>query len=82
MKRGIPIRTNCAPLTTIFFIIPIKVDKDKIVRSNCKVIEHVLPIHDDLADFNRKKFEDYAKEIYLSQLITEKANKSDDLANT
>ena len=36
---------------------------------------------DDLIVFNNKKFGDYVKEIYLSQLTVEKANTSDDLAN-
>ena len=36
---------------------------------------------DDLIVFNNKKFGDYVKDIYLSQLTVEKANTSDDLAN-
>ena len=36
---------------------------------------------DDLIVFNNKKFLDYLKEIYLSQLTVEKANKSDHLAD-
>ena len=36
---------------------------------------------DDLILFNNKKFGDYVKEIYPSQLTVEKANTSDDLAN-
>ena len=36
---------------------------------------------DDLIVFNKKKFLDYLKEIYPSQLTVEKANKSDHLAN-
>ena len=36
---------------------------------------------DDLIVFNNKKLGDYVKEIYPSQLIVEKANISDDLAN-
>ena len=35
---------------------------------------------DDLIVFNNKKFGDYVKEIYPSQLTVEKANTSDDLA--
>ena len=35
----------------------------------------------DLIVFNNKKFGDYVKEIYPSQLTVEKANTSDDLAN-
>ena len=36
---------------------------------------------DDFIVFNNKKFGDYVKEIYPSQLTIEKANTSDDLAN-
>ena len=36
---------------------------------------------DDLIVFNNKKFGDYVKEIYPSQLTVEKANTSDDPAN-
>ena len=35
----------------------------------------------DLIVFSNKKFVDYVKEIYSSQLTTEKTNRSDDLAN-
>ena len=38
-------------------------------------------IYDDLIVFNNKKFLDYLKEIYPSQLTVEKANKSDHLAD-
>ena len=36
---------------------------------------------DGLIVFNNKMFGDYVKEIYPSQIIIEKANRSDDLAN-
>ena len=36
---------------------------------------------DDLIVFNNKKFGDYVKEIYPSQLTVEKANTTDDLEN-
>ena len=36
---------------------------------------------DDFIVFNDKKFLDYLKEIYPSQLTVEKANKSDHLAD-
>ena len=36
---------------------------------------------DDLIVFNNKKFGDYVKEIYPSQLTVEKVNTSDDLVN-
>ena len=38
-------------------------------------------ITDDLIVFNNKKFLDYLKEIYPSQLTVEEANKSDHLAD-
>ena len=41
----------------------------------------MLPIHRWFDCVNNKKFEDYVKEIYPSQLTVEKANTSDDLAN-
>ena len=41
----------------------------------------VIDYIDDLIVFNNKKFLDYLKEIYPSQLIVEKANKSDHLAD-
>ena len=42
---------------------------------------HACRYIDDLIVFNNKKFGDYVKEIYPSQLTVEKANTSDDLAN-
>ena len=42
---------------------------------------HVTNTIDDLIVFNNKKFGDYVKEIYASQLTVEKANTSDDLAS-
>ena len=39
------------------------------------------PYIDELIVFNNKKFGDYVKDIYLSQLTVEKVNISDDLAN-
>ena len=36
---------------------------------------------DDFIVFNNKKFGNYVKEIYPTQLTAEKANTSDDLAN-
>ena len=36
---------------------------------------------DDLIVFNKKKFMDYLKEVYLSQLTAEEPNESDHLAN-
>ena len=41
----------------------------------------MLWIHKSFDCLNNKKFGDYVKEIYPSQLTVEKANTSDDLAN-
>ena len=52
--------------------------------ANNRIIAGSLFSHfyiDDLIVFNNKKFGDYVKEIYPSQLTVEKANTSDDLAN-
>ena len=42
---------------------------------------HCYRYTDDLIAFNNKKFLDYLKEIYSSQLTVEKADKSDHLAD-
>ena len=49
----------------------------KLARSFNLCYRHI----DDLIVFNNKKFGDYVKETYPSQLTVEKANTSDDLAN-
>ena len=44
-------------------------------------IKHINQYIDGLIVYNNKKFGDYVKEIYPSQLTVENANTSDDLAN-
>ena len=83
---GIPIRTNCGPLLADLFLYSyesefldnmIRGGHRKLVRSFNLCYRYI----DDLIVFNNKKFGDYVKEIYPSQLTVEKANTSDDLAN-
>ena len=52
----------------------------QIVNEPVNSLQHYRYI-DDLIVFNNKKFLDYLKEIYPSQLTVEKANKSDHLAD-
>ena len=79
-------RTNCAPLLADLFLYSyesecldnlVRGDHRKLARSFNLCYQHI----DDLIVFNNKKFGDYVKEIYTSQLTVEKANTSDDLAN-
>ena len=83
---GIPIGTNCAPLLADLFLYSyengfldnmIKSGHRRLARSFNLCYRHV----DDLIVFNNKKFLDYLKEIYPSELTVEKANKSDHLAD-
>ena len=54
---------------------------DNMIRSGHRKLALCYQYIDDLIVFNNKKFGDYVKEIYPSQLTVEKANTSDDLAN-
>ena len=82
---GIPMGTNCAPLLADLFLYSyesefldnIRSDHRKRARSFSLCYWYI----DDLIVFNNKKFRDYVKEIYPSQLTVEKANTSDELAN-
>ena len=83
---GIPIRTNYAPLLADLFLYSyesefldnmIRFGHRKLARSFSLCYRYI----DDLIVFNNKKFGDYVKEIYSSQLTVENANTSDDLAN-
>ena len=83
---GIPMGTNCAPLLADLFLYSyeseflqnmIRGGHRKLARSFSLCYRYI----DDLIVFNNKKFGDYVKEIYPSQLTVEKANTSDDLAN-
>ena len=83
---GIPMRTNCAPLLADLFLYSyenefldnmIKGGHTRLARSFNLCYRYI----DDLIVFNNKKFLDYLKQIYPSQLTVEKANKSDHLAD-
>ena len=83
---GIPLGTNCAPLLADLFLYSyqneflnnmIKSGHRRLARSFNSCYRYI----DDLIVFNNKKFLDYLKEIYPSQLTVGKANKSDHLAD-
>ena len=83
---GIPMGTNCAPLLADLFLYSyeneflhnmIRSGNWRLARSFNLCYRYI----DDLIVFNNKKFLDYLKEIYPSQLTVEKANKSDHLAD-
>ena len=83
---GIPMGTNCAALLADLFLFSYESDVlDNMIRSGHRKLAMSFNLCyryiDDLIVFNNKKFGDYVKEIYLSQLTVEKANTSDDLAN-
>ena len=84
---GIPMGTNCAPILADLFLYSyenkfldnmIKSGHRRLARSFNLCYRCIL---DDLIVFNNKKFLDYLKEIYPSQLTVEKANKSDHMAD-
>ena len=79
-------RTNCAPLLADLFLYSYENEfLDNMIRSGHKRLARSFNLCyryiDDLIVFNNKKFLDYLKEIYPSQLTVEKANKSDHLAD-
>ena len=81
---GIPMGTNCAPLLADLFLYSYENEfLDNMIRSGHRRLARSFNLcyrHiDDLIVFNNKKFLDYLKEIYPSQLTVEKANKSDHL---
>ena len=83
---GIPMGTNCAPLLADFFLYSYETEVlDNMIRGGHRKLARSFnlcyPYIDDLIVFNNKKFGDYVKEIYPSQLTVEKANTSDDIAN-
>ena len=83
---GIPMGTNCAPLLADLFLYSYENEfLDNMIRSGHRRLARSFNLCyryiDDLIVFNNKKFLDYLKEIYPSQLIVEKANKSDHLAD-
>ena len=78
--------TNCAPLLADLFLYSYEIEfLDNMIRSGhwrlARSFNLCYRYTDDLIVFNNKKFLDYLKEIYPSQLIVEKANKSDHLAD-
>ena len=83
---GIPMGTNCAPLLADLFLYSYDNEfLDNMIRSGHRRLARSCNLCcryiDDLIVFNNKKFVDYLKEIYPSQLTVEKANKSDHLAD-
>ena len=78
--------TNCAPLLADLFLYSYENEfLDNMIRSGHRRLPRSFNLCyryiDDLIVFNNKKFLDYLKEIYPSQLTVEKANKSDHLAD-
>ena len=83
---GIPMGTNCAPLLADLFLYSYENEfLDDMIRSGHRRLARSFNLCyryiDDLIVFNNKKFLEYLKEIYPSQLTVEKANKSDHLAD-
>ena len=83
---GIPMGTNCAPLLADLFLYSYENEfLDNMIRSGHRRLARSFNLCcgyiDDLIVFNNKGFLGYLKEIYPSQLIVEKANKSDRLAD-
>ena len=78
--------TNCAPLLADLFLYSYENEfLDNMIRSGYRRLARSFNLCyryiDDLIVFNNKKFLDYLREIYPSQLTVEKANKSDHLAD-
>ena len=83
---GIPMGTNCAPLLADLFLYSYENEfLDNMIKSGHRRLARSFNLCyryiDDLIVFNNKKFLDYLKEIYPSELTVEKANKSDHLAD-
>ena len=77
--------TNCAPLLADLFLYSCESEfLDNMIKGGRRKLARSFNLCyqlDDLIVFNNKKFGDYVKEIYPSQLTVEKANTSDDLTN-
>ena len=78
---GIPMGTNCAPLLADLFLYSYESEfLDNMIRGGHRKLARSFSLCyryiDDLIVFNNKKFGDYVKEIYPSQLTVEKANTS------
>ena len=83
---GIPMGTNCAPLLADLFRYSYENEfLDNMIRSGHRRLARSFNLcykyNDDLIVFNNKKFSDYLKERYSSQLTVEKANRSDHLSD-
>ena len=83
---GIPMGMNYASLLADLFLYSNEGEfLDNMIRSGHRKLARSFNLCyryiDDLIVFNNKKFGDYVKENYPSQLTVEKANTSDDLAN-
>ena len=83
---GIPMGTNRASLLSDLFLYSYENEfLDNMIRNGHRRLVRSFNLcyrcTDDLIVFNNKTFLDYLKEIYLSQLAVEKANKSDHLAD-
>ena len=78
--------TNCAPLLADLSLYSYENEfLDNMIKSGHRRLARSFNLcyryKDNLIVFNNKKFLDYLKEIYPSQLTVEKANKSDHLAD-
>ena len=78
--------TNCASLLDDLFLYSYEKEfSDNMIRGGCRRLSRSFNLcyryTDDLIVFNNNKFLDYLKEIHTSQLIVEKGNKSDHLAD-
>ena len=83
---GISMGNNCAPLLADLFFYSYENEfLDNMIKSGHRRLARSFNLCyryiDDLIVFNSKKFLDYLKEIYPSQMTVEKANKSDHLAD-
>ena len=85
-KGGILMRTNCAQLLADHFLYSYENEFfDNMTRSGHRRLARSFNLCyryiDDFIVLNNKKFLDYLKEIYPSELNVEKANDSDHLAD-
>ena len=77
--------TNCAPLLADLFLYSCESEFLDMIRGGHRKLARSFNLCyryiDNLIVFDNKKFGDYVKEIYPSQLTVEKTNTSDDLTN-
>ena len=83
---GIPMGTNCAPSLADLFLYSYENEfPDNMIISGHRRLARSFNLCyryiEDLVVFDEKKFLDYLKEIYPSELTVEKANKSNHLAD-